>query len=60
MLINLQPLFLAPLSEMYGRTWILHIGNILSIAFSLGCAFAPNTGALLAFRFLGTLLLHFR
>ncbi|ESK94908.1 mfs multidrug [Moniliophthora roreri MCA 2997] len=46
------PLFLAPLSEIYGRTWVLHIGNLLSIAFSFGCAFAPSTGALLAFRFL--------
>ncbi|KAF9553106.1 multidrug resistance protein 4 [Agrocybe pediades] len=46
------PLILAPLSEMYGRTWILHIGNIFSIAFSLGCAFAPNTGTFIGMRFL--------
>ncbi|KAF9052189.1 multidrug resistance protein 4 [Hymenopellis radicata] len=46
------PLFLAPLSEMYGRTWVLHIGNVFSLIFSLGCAFSPNTGALIAFRFL--------
>ncbi|KAK0457809.1 major facilitator superfamily domain-containing protein [Desarmillaria tabescens] len=46
------PLFLAPMSEMYGRTWVLHIGNIFSLIFNLGCAFAPNTGALIAFRFL--------
>ncbi|KAH9478470.1 Efflux pump radE [Psilocybe cubensis] len=46
------PLFLAPLSEMYGRTWILHIGNLFNIAFNLGCAFAPTTGALIGFRFL--------
>ncbi|KII94683.1 hypothetical protein PLICRDRAFT_33499 [Plicaturopsis crispa FD-325 SS-3] len=48
----LGPLILAPLSEMYGRTWVLHIGNILLIAFNLGCAFAPTTGALIGFRFL--------
>lgn len=64
-----KPLILAPLSEMYGRTWVrahvppsiitlnflqvLHIANIFSLAFNLGCAFAPNTGALIAFRFLG-------
>ncbi|KAF8966560.1 multidrug resistance protein 4 [Flammula alnicola] len=48
----LGPLVLAPLSEMYGRTWILHIGNIFSLAFSLGCAFSPNVGTLIAFRFL--------
>ncbi|KAG2008230.1 multidrug transporter [Coprinopsis cinerea AmutBmut pab1-1] len=48
----IAPLILAPLSEIYGRTWILHIGNLFTIAFSLGCAFAPNTGAFVAFRFL--------
>nr|GAT59330.1 predicted protein [Mycena chlorophos] len=46
------PLFLAPVSEMYGRRWVLNICNLISIGFNLGCAFAPNTGALLAFRFL--------
>ncbi|KIM47059.1 hypothetical protein M413DRAFT_440604 [Hebeloma cylindrosporum] len=49
------PLILAPLSEMYGRTWVLHISNLFTMAFSLGCAFAPNTGALLGFRFLSGL-----
>ncbi|KAH6917888.1 multidrug resistance protein 4 [Coprinopsis sp. MPI-PUGE-AT-0042] len=48
----IAPLILAPLSELYGRTWVLHIGNLFTVAFSLGCAFAPNTGALIAFRFL--------
>ncbi|KAJ7588113.1 major facilitator superfamily domain-containing protein [Mycena floridula] len=46
------PLFLAPLSEMYGRTWVLHIGNILSVIFNLGCAFSPTTGVLIGMRFL--------
>ncbi|KAJ7887576.1 major facilitator superfamily domain-containing protein [Mycena olivaceomarginata] len=45
---GIAPLFLAPLSEMYGRRWVLNIGNLVTI----GCAFAPTTGALLAFRFL--------
>ncbi|KAJ7634899.1 multidrug resistance protein 4 [Roridomyces roridus] len=49
---GIGPLFLAPLSEMYGRRWVLHVGNLFSIVFNLGCAFAPNTIALLAFRFL--------
>ncbi|THU82005.1 hypothetical protein K435DRAFT_692423, partial [Dendrothele bispora CBS 962.96] len=48
------PLVLAALSEIYGRTWILHAGALFLIAFSFGCAYAPNTGALLAFQFLGT------
>jgi MFS family permease len=46
------PLLLAPLSEMYGRTWVLHIGNLIYLAFNLGCAFAPTAGSLIAFRFL--------
>jgi len=32
---------------------VLHIGNLLTLVFRLGCAFAPNTGALVGFRFLG-------
>jgi MFS family permease len=40
---------------MYGRRWVLHICNVLSLAFSLGCAFAPNTATLLVFRLLGEL-----
>ncbi|KAF9051365.1 multidrug resistance protein 4 [Panaeolus papilionaceus] len=48
----LGPLIMAPLSEMYGRTWILHIANIFTLAFSLGCAFSPTAGSLIAFRFL--------
>ncbi|KIY70471.1 MFS general substrate transporter [Cylindrobasidium torrendii FP15055 ss-10] len=52
---GLGPLFLAPLSEMYGRTWVLHIGNLLSLAFSFGCAYAPDTGSLIGFRFLAGL-----
>ncbi|KAI0758291.1 major facilitator superfamily domain-containing protein [Irpex lacteus] len=44
------PLFLAPLSEIYGRTWILHIGNLLFLVFNLVCAYAPNTGVLLGMR----------
>jgi hypothetical protein len=31
---------------------VLHISNLFTLAFSLGCAFAPNTGALIGFRFL--------
>lgn len=46
------PLFLAPLSEMYGRTWVYHIANIFSIGFNIGCAFAPTVNSLIAFRFL--------
>jgi len=33
-------------------TQLLHIGNILTLGFSLGCAYAPTTGTFIAFRFL--------
>jgi len=49
------PLFLAPFSEMYGRTWLYHVCNLSSIGFNLGCAYAPTTGALIGFRFLAGL-----
>ncbi|KAJ7867802.1 multidrug resistance protein 4 [Mycena leptocephala] len=49
---GIAPLILAPLSEMYGRRWVMNLGNLITIAFSIGCAFAPTTGSLMAFRFL--------
>ncbi|KAG0709504.1 multidrug resistance protein 4 [Suillus ampliporus] len=49
------PLFAAPLSEVYGRVWVLHIANLFFLAFNLGCALSPNTASLLVFRFLAGL-----
>ncbi|CAL1696592.1 unnamed protein product [Somion occarium] len=49
------PLFFGPLSEIYGRTWVLHGGNLLFLAFSIGCAYSPTANALIAFRFLSGL-----
>ncbi|KAF9222102.1 MFS general substrate transporter [Gyrodon lividus] len=62
------PLFLAPMSEMYGRAWVfchivlalasledfqvLHIGNLFFLCFNLGCALAPNASSFIGFRFL--------
>ncbi|KAL1653553.1 hypothetical protein SLS61_004063 [Didymella pomorum] len=46
------PLFLSPLSEIYGRCIILNISNVFFCAFTLGCALAPNLGGLIAMRFL--------
>ena len=69
----LGPLFLAPLSEMYGRVWVcptlssnislhshqvLHISNLVSLSFNLGCALAPNTGSFIVFRFLSASSVH--
>lgn len=31
---------------------IMHIANILTLAFSLGCAWSPTVGSLIAFRFM--------
>ncbi|EJT97532.1 MFS general substrate transporter [Dacryopinax primogenitus] len=49
------PLFLAPLSEMYGRRWVLHICNIFFLVFLVACAKAPTMGTFIAFRFLSGL-----
>ncbi|KIK48668.1 hypothetical protein CY34DRAFT_71476 [Suillus luteus UH-Slu-Lm8-n1] len=49
------PLFAAPLSEVYGRAWVLHLGNLFFFAFNLGCALSPNTVSFIIFRFLAGL-----
>lgn len=36
------PLFLAPLSEIYGRALIIHVGNLFFAAFSIGAGFAQT------------------
>ncbi|KAH9899742.1 multidrug resistance protein 4 [Cubamyces lactineus] len=46
------PLFLAPLSEIYGRTWVLHLGNLFFLGFSFGCAYSPTVADLIVFRVL--------
>jgi multidrug resistance protein len=46
------PLFLAPLSEIYGRKIILGASNVFFCAWQIGCALAPNVEALIVFRFL--------
>lgn len=49
------PLFLGPLSEMYGRVIILQTANLLYLFFNLGCGLAQTKGQLIAFRFLSGL-----
>lgn len=46
------PMFIAPLSELYGRLVIYHTCNIIYIGFIIGCALSKNTGMFLAFRFI--------
>ncbi|KAI0105033.1 major facilitator superfamily domain-containing protein [Nemania sp. FL0031] len=44
------PLVLAPLSELYGRLPVYHVSNAGFIAFTVGCALAPNINTLIGFR----------
>ncbi|KAF2637006.1 MFS general substrate transporter [Massarina eburnea CBS 473.64] len=46
------PLFFSPLSEIYGRSIILNIANVIFCAFLLGSALSPNLPALIVMRFL--------
>jgi multidrug resistance protein len=46
------PLFLAPLSEMYGRVPVVTISSVFFNAFMLGCSFAPSMPSLIVMRFL--------
>ncbi|KAF2679475.1 MFS general substrate transporter [Lentithecium fluviatile CBS 122367] len=49
------PLFLGPLSEIYGRVIVLQLSNLFYLAWNLGCGFAQTKGQLMAFRFLSGL-----
>ncbi|KAF2749116.1 putative MFS multidrug transporter [Sporormia fimetaria CBS 119925] len=46
------PLFLAPLSELYGRAPIVNLSCAFFNAFMLGCSFAPNMPSLIIMRLL--------
>ena len=49
------PLFLGPLSEIYGRVRVLQLANLFFLAFNLACGFAQNETELMVFRFLSGL-----
>ncbi|KAF2202184.1 putative MFS multidrug transporter [Delitschia confertaspora ATCC 74209] len=49
------PLFLGPLSEIYGRVKVLQLANLFYLAWNLAGGFAQNKGQLMAFRFLAGL-----
>lgn len=49
------PMFLAPLSELYGRVLVLQISNVFFLAFNIACGFAQSKNQILAFRFLSGL-----
>jgi len=48
----LGPLFLGPLSELYGRLPVYWAGNILFTVFNVATALSPSLPALIVFRFL--------
>ncbi|EIN05407.1 MFS general substrate transporter [Punctularia strigosozonata HHB-11173 SS5] len=49
------PLFLGPLSEIYGRSRVLQLANIWYLVWNLVCGWSTSTGMLIAFRFLAGL-----
>lgn len=49
------PLFLGPLSELFGRRIILQLANLFYFVFNLACGFSQNIGQIVAFRFLSGL-----
>jgi multidrug resistance protein len=46
------PLFLGPLSEIYGRVKILQLTNVMYLVWNLACGFAQTGPQILVFRFL--------
>ena len=49
------PLFLGPLSEIFGRRIILQLSNLFYFVFNLACGFSNNVPQIIAFRFLSGL-----
>ncbi|KAK4608916.1 Efflux pump vrtL [Fulvia fulva] len=49
------PLFLGPLSELFGRSVVLQLSNLFYMIFNLAGGFSRNSGELIAFRFLSGL-----
>lgn len=46
------PLVIAPLSELYGRMFVYHVGNFGFFVFTIACAVSSNLNMLIGFRFL--------
>jgi multidrug resistance protein len=46
------PLFFAPLSEIYGRLIVQHVGNIGFLLWTIACALSTNMNMLIGFRLL--------
>lgn len=46
------PLSFGPLSETFGRVYVLQSSNLCYVGWNLGCGFAQTSGQLIAFRFM--------
>ena len=49
------PLFLGPLSEIYGRAPVLQLANLFFLVFNTACGGSRNKGEMITFRFLSGL-----
>ena len=49
------PLFLGPLSEVYGRVPVLQLANLVYLIFNTAAGGSKSKGQMLAFRFLSGL-----
>lgn len=45
------PLLLSPLSEIYGRRPLYNLSNLVTLAFCVACALAPDVPSFIVFRF---------
>lgn len=45
------PLFLGPLSEIYGRVIVLQVANLFFLVFNIGCAVSQTTAQMIVCRF---------
>lgn len=45
------PLVLAPLSELYGRSPVMHASNVFFLIFTIACAVSSDMGMFVFFRF---------
>lgn len=52
---SIGPLFLGPLSEIYGRAIVLQLANMFYLVFNIACGFAQNKAQIIVFRFLSGL-----
>ena len=49
--IAIGPMFMSPLSELYGRAPVYHVSNMMFVGFIVGSALSQNLAQFLVFRF---------